>query len=848
KLELACTLTETESGLSGTLEYSRDLFDRTTAMRLADGLARLLEAAVVAPGTGVGELPVLSAAERAALLCEWNDTATAPPGALRVHELVLAWARRQPEALAAAARGERLGYGELATRAGRIARLLFQFGVGPETRVALCAGPTVHRVVGSLAVLLAGGAYVLLDPEAPPERLAFLVADSGAAVVLAERALAGRFLEGTAPVLEIESAGEGQESSFPLPAVAPDNLAYVVYTSGSTGLPKGVAVSHAGLSNLVRWHCAAYGVSPGDRATLIANPAFDAAVWELWPYLAAGASVHIPEEETRLSPQEIVRFWRREGITWSFLPTPLAEEVMAQGAGADGLALKGLLCGGDRLHHAPERGLPFALINHYGPSEVSVVSTAAAVPPETPGAPPIGRPIPNVRTCVVDARGALVPRGALGELWIGGASLARGYLARPALTAERFLPDPWSGEAGARLYRTGDLVRHRPDAHLEFLGRIDHQIKLRGFRIEPGEIEAVLCGHPAVAEAVVMVVKQRLVAYVVAGDGPAPSSVELRELLRERLPSYMVPSAWVALPALPLTSNGKLDRKALPEPRQEGEDGFVAPRTPAEERVAAIFAEILGAERVGVEDDFFALGGHSLLATQIASRVHGVFGVELPVRAVFEAPTVEGLAAWIERSARPGERSWEPATRFARRPGEQPLALSFAQQRLWILEQLEPGSPLYNIPAKVELTGRLDRAALAAALGEVVRRHEALRTTFPELAGEPVQVVTEPTGFVLPRVDLQGVPESLRAGEESRLAAAEARRPFDLGRGPLLRATLLQAGAGRHVLLLNLHHIVSDGWSMGVLVRELGALYPALLEDAPSPLPALPLQYADFAV
>ncbi|HSK78975.1 MAG TPA: amino acid adenylation domain-containing protein, partial [Thermoanaerobaculia bacterium] len=581
KLDLACTFSETAGGLSGTIEISRDLFDRTTAMRLAESLARLLAAAVAAPEARVGELPVLSPAERAALLFEWNDTATALPGASRVHELVLARARRQPEALAVAAPGERLSYGELAARAGGLARLLCRLGVGPEVRVALCAGPTVHRVVGSLAVLMAGGASVLLDPEAPPERLAFLAADSGAAVVLAERALAGRFEGGAARVVDLEAAREG-EGSFPAPAAGPENLAYVVYTSGSTGLPKGVAVSHAGLSNLVHWHVAAYGLCPADRATLIANPAFDAAVWELWPYLAAGASLHIPEEGTRLSPAAIVRFWRSEGITWSFLPTPLAEEVMAEGDAADGLALKGLLCGGDRLHRAPGPGLPFALINHYGPSEVSVVSTAAAVPPETPGAPPIGRPIPNVRAYAVDPRGSLVPRGARGELWIGGASLARGYLGRPALTAERFVPDPWSGEAGERLYRTGDLVRHRAGAHLEFLGRLDHQIKLRGFRIEPGEIEAVLCEHPAVAEAVVAVAKQRLVAYVVAAEGQEPSGRELREFLRERLPGYMVPSAWVALPALPLNSNGKLDRKALPEPRPEGEDGFVAPRTRAE--------------------------------------------------------------------------------------------------------------------------------------------------------------------------------------------------------------------------------------------------------------------------
>jgi amino acid adenylation domain-containing protein len=836
KLDLTCTLTETPQGLTGTIEYDRDLFDRSTVLRLADGLGLLLTAAVAAPRSRVAELPVFSPAEQAALLCEWNDTAAPGRGPL-VHEQVAAWARQQPEALAVAAPGERLSYGELLARAGRLARLLGRLGVGPEVRVALCAGSTVHRVVGSLAVLLTGGAYVALDPEAPPERLAFLIADSGAAVVLAESASAGRFEASVTPLVVIEEAGESGEEEIPSPVVGPDNLAYVVYTSGSTGLPKGVAVSHAGLLNLVSWHCAAYGIGPADRATLIANPAFDASVWEIWPCLAAGASLHIPEEETRLSPQAIVRFWRQEEITWSFLPTPLAEEVLAEGD-LSGLSLRGLLCGGDRLHRAPGPDVPFSLINHYGPSEVSVVSTAAGVPPETSGVPPIGRPLPNLRIYVVDARGALTPRGVPGELWIGGVGLARGYLARPALTAERFLPDPWSGAPGERLYRTGDLVRHRPDGSLEFLGRIDHQIKLRGFRIEPGEIEAALCRHPAVSEAAVAVLAGRLVAYVAGVEGRAPERRGLRDFLAERLPGYMVPSTFIDLPALPLTPNGKLDRNALPAPPHEGERGAAVPRTPAEELVAGIFSEVLGVERVGIADDFFALGGHSLLATRVSSRVRSVFGVELPVRMVFEAPTVEALAGWLELRATGASSSLAPIERVSR---AEPLPLSFAQQRLWFLDRLAPGSPLYNIPVAVELAGRLDRPALEAAFGEVVRRHEALRTTFRETAGGPVQEIAESIDFALPLVEVHS-PQ-----EEHRLSAEEARRPFDLQRGPLLRAVLLRSSPERHVLLLTLHHIVSDGWSMGVLVRELGALYAAFLAGRPSPLPELAVQYADFA-
>jgi amino acid adenylation domain-containing protein len=687
-----------------------------------------------------------------------------------------------------------------------------------------------------------------MDPEAPPERLAFQVADSGAAAVLAERSLAGRFATCAVPLVVLESAAGEETGSLPLPAVSPDHLAYVVYTSGSTGLPKGVAVSHAGLLSLVRWHQAIYGLSPEDRSTLIANPAFDASVWELWPPLAAGASLHIPADEVRFSPREIVGFWRSEGITWSFLPTPLAEEVLALGADAlAGLSLEGLLCGGDRLHHGPDPGVPFALINHYGPSEVSVVSTFAAVSPDTVGTPPIGRPIHGVRTYVVDAQGVLMPRGAAGELWIGGASLARGYLDRPALTAERFVPDSWSGEMGERLYRTGDRVRLAPDGNLEFLGRIDLQIKLRGFRIEPGEIEAALCAHPEVSEAAVVVRAQRLVAYVIAAGDTAPSGTELREFLRERLPGPLVPSAYVALAALPLTPNGKLDRKALPDPEQADAAGsFTPPRTAAEELVAGIFAEVLGVARVGVDDDFFALGGHSLLATQVTARVRSVFGVELPVRSIFETPTVEGLAAEIAVAGMEGRTARALAP--ARADRVEPPPLSFSQERLWFLQQLEPGSPAYNMPLDLELSGALRIDALAAALAEVLRRHESLRTTFVPVAGELFQrIAPPPEPVALPLVDLSALPAAQRQAAADGLAGWHAGHVFDLERGPLCVWLLLRLDGALHRFLLNLHHTIADGWSVQVLVRELGELYAASVEGRPGRLPELPIQYADFA-
>ena len=443
-----------------------------------------------------------------------------------------------------------------------------------------------------------------------------------------------------------------------------------------------------------------------------------------------------------------------------------------------------------------------------------------------------------------------MPIGVAGELYLGGAGLARGYLHRPELTAERFIPHPFSEVPGERLYRTGDLARYRPDGNLEFLGRLDHQVKVRGFRIELGEIEAVLGRHPGVQEAVVLAREdspgeKRLVAYVVAQEGPAPSGSELRGFLRERLPEYMVPSAFVGLPALPLTPNGKVDRKALPAPEGRGvAEGYVPPCTPTEELLAGIWAEVLRQERVGRQDNFFALGGHSLVAIRVVSRVRDTFGVELPVRCVFESPTVAELSAAVE-AARGEQRPAMPPIEPLSREGA--LALSFAQERLWFLDQLEGPSAAYNIPAGLRLSGPLDVVALERSLGEMVRRHEVLRTSFPTVEGVAVQRIAPVLEVGLPVVELQGLDEGEREAEVRRLAAEEAQRPFDLARGPLLRVCLLKLGEEDHGLLLTMHHIVTDGWSMGVFIRELAALYEAFSTGRPSPLAELPIQYADFA-
>jgi amino acid adenylation domain-containing protein len=836
-------------------EYAADLFDEATMLRMVGQYQRLLSAALDEPDRCADELPLLTAEEARQVLVEWNRTEIPLETGLCVHERVARRAEEAPDALAV----DSLTYGELVRRARNLACQLVRLGVEPESRVGVFAERSPEMVTGLLAVLNAGGAYLPIDPAYPPDRIAFVLDDARAPVLLTTSALAGRVpVYGGRVLLLDEDLMEEIPGAGPLPEVDPGQLAYVIYTSGSTGRPKGVQIEHRSLLNLVEWHQREYSVGPADRATLVASPGFDASVWEIWPYLTAGASLHVPPEEVRSEPGALAEWLVRERITISFLPTPLAEAVLEEpltplaplshrtpaqpgeggtrkptgrgrpspgggecdgrGDGGEG-SLRFLLTGGDALHRGADDSAPFELVNHYGPTENTVVATATLV---ARGArrPPIGRPISNVRVYVLDPRLQPQPAGVPGELFVGGASLARGYLDRPELTAQRFVPDPFS--AGGRLYRTGDRVRHLPDGSLDFLGRVDLQVKVRGFRIELGEIEAALLEHPEVREAAVVARDEplRLVAYVAADR---PLGDELRELISARVPLYMVPSAFVVLPELPVGAHGKIDRAGLPAPEMEKE-AAVAPRTPLERQLAAIWEELLPGGAVGVHDGFFERGGHSLLATRLLARVSRELGAEVPLGRFLQAPTVAELARRVEECA-----GCEALTRAQR----ESAPLSFPQRRLWFLEQIEPGTAVYNVPLLWRLSGPLDVPALQRSLAEIFRRHEILRTAFRTVDGEPVQIV-QPCELTLPVVEV-------RETEADRLIREESRRPFDLGTGPLLRPLLLRVGPGEHRLLLNLHHIACDGPSAGVLARELEALY------AGAPLPELPLQYADFA-
>jgi amino acid adenylation domain-containing protein/non-ribosomal peptide synthase protein (TIGR01720 family) len=821
------------------LKHDRARLDGAGAERLLAHLRTLLEGIAAAPLGPVDALSPLDADERRGVLAEANGLARAFPSAT-LPALFAAQAARTPGALAVADGRERLTYGELAARAGRVAAVLRARGVGPESRVAVCMERSVDLVAALLGVMRAGGAYVPVDPAYPAERIAFLLGDAGAGIVLVRSGRRPALPEG----VEAIDVGrmEGDAGSAPAAdAVDPATLAYVIYTSGSTGRPKGVLVEHRSVANLAfALREALPGAGEAPRVSLNGPVTFDTSVKQL-VRLAFGGSLHLVPEEARADGAALGA-WLRESRVDLFDCTPAQLRLLRAEGGMEGGGPADVLVAGEAIDPALWAGLAEDGMrryhNLYGPTECTVDVTAARV---AGNAPVLGRPLANVRAYVLDARGRPAPAGAPGELYVGGAGVARGYGGRPALTAERFVPDAFSGVPGARLYRTGDRVRRRGDGALEFLGRVDDQVKIRGFRVEPAEVAAALRRHPSVRDAAVVAREHgpgdvRLAAYVV-GDAGAE---ELRRHMRRLVPEHMVPAAFAALDALPLTSHGKLDRRAL-APVDAGDDGagYVAPRTPAEEVLCAVWAEVLDVPRVGVEDDFFALGGHSLLATRVIARVREAFGAEVPLRALLEARTVAALARQVR--AAPAADALPP---LVPAPRGEPLPLSFAQQRLWFLHQVDPGGSAYNVASALRVRGALEVDAFRRTLDALVERHEVLRTAFPAVAGHPVQRISPPFSVPLPVVDVRGPDAEARV---ARLAAEESARPFDLAHGPVLRAALLRAGDDEWVVLLTLHHVVHDGWSSGVLIREAAALYDAFAAGRAPALPPLPVQYADYA-
>jgi amino acid adenylation domain-containing protein len=880
RVDLALDLEEGLEGINGTLEYSEDLFDASTARRIAGHFITLLESIAANPEQRISNLPILTKPEQQQLLFEWNNTQSEIPKNQCVHELFEAQAERTPDAIAVVFKNEYLTYRELNKKANYLASYLQKIGVNPEFLVGIYVERSLEMMVGLLGILKAGGAYVPLDPAYPPERLAFMLEDAKISVLLTQKKLLETLPKNSASLVFLDADLEGI-SSCDEPVVGlqnSSNLAYVIYTSGSTGKPKGVQISHASAVNLLSSMRQQLAIADRDVWLAVTSLSFDIAALELFLPITTGSRVVVASREVASNGEKLLETLTNSGAT-VMQATP-ASWKMLLAAGWQGNNQLKILCGGEALPRQLANQLLLrgaSVWNLYGPTETTIWSTLYQVDGKDESVS-IGRPIANTQIFILDSYLMPVPVGVFAELHIGGAGLSRGYLNRPELTAEKFIPNPFAEDPihasfilhpsslilSERLYKTGDLARYLPDGNIEFIGRSDHQVKVRGCRIELGEIEAVLSQYPAVREAIALVREdnpgdKRLVAYIVAnselrgGHGDTdPTHSEfinhLRVFLKQKLPQYMMPSAFVLLEAMPLTPNGKIDRRSLRAPdtnTPEFESNFTEPRTPDEQLIAEIWAEVLGLERVGIHDNFFELGGHSLLATQVISRLREAFQVEVPLRSLFESPTVATVTESLLQY-RADQKLKAPPIKRASRQGELPL--SFAQQRLWFLDQLQPGNPAYNIPAAVRLKGALNVAVLEQTFQEIIKRHEALRTTFKSVEGRPAQVIISSFNFTLPIVNLRELSQAEREAEAMRLAAEEARQPFDLTKWPLLRVTLLHLDDTEYLLLLTVHHIVADGWSMGVLVREVAALYEAFCSGKPSPLPELSVQYADYAV
>ncbi|MFE4395327.1 non-ribosomal peptide synthetase [Streptomyces sp. CB02056] len=844
-----------DTRLTLSAQFRPDRYDRDEVVRILDRFAHVVESVLAAPDVPLRRLPLLTDEEHHRILGDWAGQASAAPRTV-VPALFAAQVARAPEAVAVVFEDRETTYRELDERSNRLARLLIAHGVGPERIIALAVPDPVEMTCAVLAALKTGAAYLPIDPKYPADRIAFMLADSRPAVLLTTAALAPQLagadcrtvlLDDPATLAELAGlpahAPQDAERTAPL---LPRHPAYVIYTSGSTGRPKGVTVDHSGFAAMVASLIERFGVGPDTRVLKFASFSFDASVWELSLSLLGGGTLVVADEECRVPGRPLVDLIHRHRVNLAGLPPVVAAAL------PDGTRLPAdltmVVAGEACPPHVVDRWSgQLQMINGYGPTEAVLASTVSerlgggerlserlsgGERPGGSGRPPIGRPTRAHRVYVLDSALRPVPAGVVGELYVGG-NLARGYLDRPGLTSERFVADPF-GPAGERMYRTGDLASWRPDGQLDYAGRADDQVQLRGFRIELGEIESVLTGRPEVAQAAVVVRtddgEDRLVAYVVARPPAVPDPAALRERVAEALPEYMVPAAVVVLDALPLTPQGKLDRRALPAPDSAPAPAGRLPRTPVEEILGGIFADALGRTAVGIDDDFFDLGGHSLLATQVISRVRSALGTEVPIRTLFEQRTVAGVARELAAggAVRPPLR---PAVQ-----GDRSGQLSFAQRRLWFLNRLEPGSAAYNVTFAVRLSGALDTAALDAALADLVERHEVLRTVFPETDGEPRQEVlgTEAwTGLTV---------------REAAEAPAEAARGFDLSTELPLRAALLRTGPAEHLLLLIVHHIAWDGWSAAPLTRDLSRAYGARARGAAPAWEPLPVQYADYTL
>ncbi len=851
KFDLELNVAEHEGQLILGWNYNTDLFELSTIERLSDSYRLLLEGILLDADRAVGELPLLSADQQQQLRL-WNATDQMLPGEQGIHELFELQASNSPDAIAVVMEDHCISYGELNRRANQLAHYLRARGLELEQRVGVCLPQGVEQIVAFVAIIKAGGVYIPLDVDYPSERLAFMLTDAQVRLVLSSSTTLAKVVELEAEIIDLD---EWQTLlDYPVNNLSTTNsaqsLAYIIYTSGSTGQPKGVCATHQAVIRLVK-NCCYIEISGNDRIAQSSTVSFDAATFEIWGALLNGACLVAVSKDTLLNPAQLRLSWLQQKVSVTFLTTALLNQIVQYAADAFN-SLRVLLYGGERCDAQMVRqilsvGGPEHLLHVYGPTEVTTFASYFPVTTIAEGdsTVPIGKPIGNTTAYVLDEAFNQVPVGVVGELYLGGIGVARGYLDRRTLTALHFVPDPFNAQPGRRLYRTGDLVRYGADGDLEYVGRIDHQVKLRGFRIELGEIESALEHHAGVESGLVQVVDsdlgQQLVGYITTEQ--SLEEAKLKQSLQQVLPSYMVPMAIVQLESFPLTANGKVDRERLPSPDWEAyRQSYVGARDEVEHQLVSIFESLLPVDRVGIDDNFFELGGHSLLATQLISKVRQQLDVELPLRVLFEQPTVAGLSAQLGL-----HRDGVVLSAIERVDRDADLALSYAQQRLWFIDQLEGGSSQYNMPVAYRLKGELNTAAFMAALDTIVERHEVLRTHFEVREDQTYQVIAEGVGADVEQLDLSDLDDSDQLHQVQQLAALQAQQDFDLSSDVMLRVQLIKLSEVDHVVLSTMHHVASDGWSMGIFFRELSHLYRAYSDDQEPVLPELPVQYADYA-
>jgi amino acid adenylation domain-containing protein len=855
--DLSLFLRERNGRYIGCFEYNTDLFDALTIEQMGEHIQKLLEGIVANPDQPISMIPLFNAVERRQLLVEWNDTTADYPTEKCIHQLFEEQVERTSDRIAISFNHQELTYAELNARANQLAEYLQGLGVRPESLVGICVERSLEMVIGVFGILKAGGAYLPLDPAYPEERLKFMLEDAQVSVVVTQEklknitqysALNARHFQVCLDRDWTLIAQEGNDN--PKSRVGSANLAYVIYTSGSTGQPKAVAIEHRNTLNLLHWAKSVY--TPQELRGVLASTSicFDLSVFELFVTLSCGGTVILAENALFL-----LKHPEAKKVTLVNTVPSVMTALMAAGPLPSSVCtvnLAGEPLRRELVKQIYDLGTVEKVYDLYGPSETTTYSSFA---PRTPDGPAtIGRPIANTRIYLLDAHRWPVPIGMPGEIYVGGAGVARGYLNRPDLTREKFVNDPFSHDPGDRLYKTGDLARYLSDGSLEFLGRADSQVKIHGYRIELGEIKAVLNQHPAVKENVVVVgprdslTEDNLIGYVVPTQQSLSLIAELRDYLRQRLPHYMIPPTFVILDSLPLAPNGKIDLNALPPPEPKTREllnVFTKPRTPVEEIVFQIWREVLKVENIGIYDNFFELGGYSLLAIQVVVKLREAFDWEIPLRTLFDTPTVAGLSEEIEK--RPEQTSGAALPPIKPVPRDGPLAVSPNQEHLWRLDKLFQGNHFFSMPYVYQINGNLNLAALERTIEKIMNRHEALRAYFPEVHGRPVQMARPAVGFRLPIVDLR----NREANEISDSAAGaifeERQQPFNLATGPLIRVKLLWLTDDAYFLLITTHHIISDEWSVGVFRRELVEFYQAFSTGCAAPFPEPLIQYGDFA-